>query len=134
MADPLELRFRNQASDGRSATSEVLHLEHAVPPPPRLGTPGFGCGSYQPGDQASISADAGGLQRGAITFVIEKQAGGAWQQAASIAGTIAGGQAFARWQVPEQPDAAEVLYRPRAVAAFGQTTGEPCSVRGAPRL
>ena len=134
MDEPVELRFRNQTSDGRVAASEVVRLERAVPPPARLGQPGFGHAAYRPGDLASVFVAAEGVQRGSITFIIEKQAGGAWQPAATLSAPFVGGQASARWPVPDQPDATAAQYRVRAVAPFGESAGDPCTVEGSPQL
>jgi hypothetical protein len=127
--EPVELRFRNVTSDGRVAVSEPVQLARALPPPARLGTPWFGHAAYRPGDVAGVAVAAEGVQRGSVQLVIEKQVGGAWQQAASLQAPIDAGQAWARWTVPPEEGTAEVKYRVRAVAPFGEEASEPCTVQ-----
>ena len=127
--EPVVLRFRNATSDGRIAASEELRLERALPPPPRLGTPSFGHAFYRPGDAASVSLRADGVQRGTAHLVIEKEVGGAWQRAAELDRPIEAGQAFCTWSIPPEDQFGPVRYRVRAVADFGETTSDPCTVQ-----
>jgi hypothetical protein len=127
--EPVVLRFRSVSGDGRVAAAERLLLARPPPPPARLGTPWFGHALYRPGESASITVAAEGVQKGSVHLVIEKEAGGAWSTAAELDAPIDAGQAWASWKVPPEEQFAPVQYRVRAVADFGEATSDPCTVQ-----
>lgn len=97
-AEPVEVRFRAFAADGRQVLSADQSVDRAVPPPPRLGRPWFGHTAYRPGDKARIAVDATGVRSGEVKLVIEKQSGGEWSQADELSSSIDHGASS--WTVP----------------------------------
>src|SRR3954470_10266422 len=92
---PVEVRFRAFAADGREAAAEVLPLQHAIPPPPRLSAPFFGHAGYRPGDKGSVIVTATGVKHGAVKFVVERAAGSGWEPAGELAADFVLGSASA---------------------------------------
>jgi len=128
-AEPVQIRFRAFAADGRQVLSAEQRLERAVPPPARLRRPYFGHAGYKPGDKARIVVDAAGLARGDVKLVIEKQSGEEWSQADELSSAIDHGAAWATWTVPPEEGTGPARYRVRAVTAFGEETSDPIAVQ-----
>ena len=100
--DGHQIRFVARTLDGMEVTSAPISLKAGAGSDvqAKVTLAYWGHGSYLAGQTAYACAAAHGAEGAVVKFIIEKQAGSAWQSVANLRGKVKDERAVVEWPVP----------------------------------